>query len=113
MVRRDLPLGTIAAQVTHAAGASASAWSLYNQKSLDEETRAVVLEVPDEEALSLLVSDLRSEGVPAVEVREPDPPYLGALMAVGVHPLPCRMRGGALRRLRLLGYQQKENSSCK
>jgi hypothetical protein len=75
----DLPRGIQAAMLVHAAGESAPG-------NLPEGTFAVVLAVPDEGALILVVARLAAAGVSFVRVTEPDPPYNGQLMAVGVRP---------------------------
>lgn len=79
VVRRDLSLGLIAAMCVHAAGESSPG-------NLPENTHAVVLAVPNEARLLVVRDRLRVAGVKHVEVREPDPPHLGALMALGLLP---------------------------
>lgn len=83
IVRRDLDLGTIAAQVVHAAGESSPG-------NLPEGTIAVVLSANDESHLLEIESSLVGRGVAHVAIREPDPPHFGALMAIGVVPLADR-----------------------
>ena len=105
VVRRDLPLGVLAAQVTHAAGASAARWGFQSDapRGLPEDTHAVVLSVPGEPELHVIAAALRAAGVRLLEVREPDPPWDGALMALGL--LPVRDRSSirqVLSRLPLL-----------
>ncbi|MCC6995884.1 MAG: hypothetical protein IT370_14845 [Deltaproteobacteria bacterium] len=107
-MRRDLPLGMIAAQLIHAAGESSPG-------GLASGTRAVALMVEDEAALRALAQSLVRWGVPHVQIREPDPPWSGAenpeqdnaeprsagsssLMAIGVVPMAPRDRK-QLRRL--------------
>lgn len=79
IVRRDLPVGVIAAQLIHAAGESSPG-------NLPEATRAVALAVPDEKSLLDLETSLSVAGVSFKSIREPDPPYYGALMAIGLVP---------------------------
>lgn len=43
--------------------------------------------VDDEAELALLAERLELASVPHVVVREPDPPWSGALMAIGIPPL--------------------------
>lgn len=71
----------------HAAGESSPG-------NLPAETFAVALTVPDERALVKLADDLRRAGVAFVLVFEPDPPFNGAAMSLGV----CPRRKGELRR---------------
>ena len=79
-MRRDLPLGTLAAQLIHAAGASSPG-------AIPPDTRAIALMVADEAALALLAERLELASIAHVVVREPDPPWSGALMAIGILPL--------------------------
>jgi len=79
IVRRDLPLGTIAAQLIHAAGASSPG-------ALASDTRAIALMVPDEAALAALAARLERAAIDHIAIREPDPPWSGALMAIGIPP---------------------------
>jgi peptidyl-tRNA hydrolase len=83
-VRKDLPLGVLAAQLTHAAGESAALL----QKSLPPRTRAIVLSVPNQEELIKLEQKLINKDIKHYAVREPDLPWDGALMAIGVVPTP-------------------------
>lgn len=63
----------------HAAGESAPGW-------LPSGTYAVVLAVPTERAIVQLADRLRLAGVPFVSIFEPDAPFDGALMALGLAP---------------------------
>lgn len=83
IVRGDLPRGTLAAQVVHAAGESSPG-------RLPPGTRAVVLAVRDVARLEQLERDLTRLAIPHHAIREPDPPYFGALMAIGVVPVADR-----------------------
>jgi hypothetical protein len=78
-VRSNLPRGLQAAQIVHAAGESI-------REPVDEGTHAIVLTVRDELALALLADRLHAGGVSFVRIHEPDPPYDGALMALGLVP---------------------------
>ena len=85
IVRRDLPLGTLAAMITHAAGES----SAYYEDPYDGRFRgahAVVLGVDSEKALDRLADKLFDLDIPNVRIRESSYPWNGALMAVGVVP---------------------------
>lgn len=99
IVRRDLPIGVLGAQIIHAAGESSPG-------GLTEGTYAVALAVPDEVALAAEAVRLRSRGfahlssgqdvgrtqafgserLAFVTIHEPDEPYRGALMAIGIVP---------------------------
>lgn len=46
----------------------------------------MVLVVPGEADIALLADKLDAAGVPHVRVEEPDAPWLGALMAIGLVP---------------------------
>ena len=80
IVRRDLPLGVIAAQLVHAAGESV-------RSALPTGVRAVVLAVPDAAALVRLHRRLGDLGLDHHLVREPDSPWCGAPMAIGIVPI--------------------------
>ena len=59
--------------------------------------------VADEAALALLAERLELASVAHVVVREPDPPWSGALMAIGIPPLADpRAARRVLARLQLL-----------
>lgn len=94
IVRRDLPLGVLAAQVVHAAGESSD--------RVPSGTHAVVLAVPDEHALARTASKLAEAEIPHVLIAEPDAPWSGALMAIGLEPTTHNLRS-VLGRLPLLG----------
>jgi len=79
IVRRDLPLGFLAAQVVHAAGESSPG-------GLAHDTHAVVLSVDDERALREVHERLERAGIEHVLISEPDAPWCGAATAIGVSP---------------------------
>jgi peptidyl-tRNA hydrolase len=83
IVRNDLPIGFLTAQIVHAAGESAPG-------NLKSGTHAVVLAVRSESALLLLERQFQRAGVKHVAIREPDPPYNGALTAIGLAPVADR-----------------------
>jgi peptidyl-tRNA hydrolase len=85
IVRSDLPLGFLAAQVVHAAGES-------SQGNLNHGTNAVVLAVPDEPALEAMRLRLEAAGVAHVAIHEPDAPWNGQLTAIGLRPVYDRAR---------------------
>lgn len=65
--------------ICHAAGESSPG-------NLPPETYAVVLTARDELHLALVADELEAKGVALVRIREPDTPYAGALMALGLRP---------------------------
>lgn len=82
-MRADLPRGVLAAQLIHAAGESAGG-------AVPRGTHAVALAVPDEAALLAVAAHLRRRGLSFVLIREPDEPWRGAAMAIGLAPVPDR-----------------------
>ena len=50
------------------------------------EMHAIVLSVPDEPTLAVLAKRLEKFGIAHVTIREPDAPWNGALMAIGLVP---------------------------
>lgn len=78
MVREDLPKGVLAAQLIHAAGESSPG-------NLPEGTIAVAL-TADIQKLHQLEDRLIKDNVPHKAIREPDAPWCGALLAIGVFP---------------------------
>ncbi|NVB36558.1 hypothetical protein G6O69_01850 [Pseudenhygromyxa sp. WMMC2535] len=97
MVREDLPRGVLAAQLIHAAGESAPG-------GLASGTIAVALAARDEGHLVALERELLRLAIPHRAIREPDPPWDGALMAIGLEPIADRSRvrpmTGSLKLLR-------------
>ncbi len=79
VIRNDLPLGFLTAQVVHAAGESSPG-------QMSPGTNAVVLAVPDEEMLAAVHQRLMLAGIACKAIFEPDPPWLGQMTAVGVCP---------------------------
>lgn len=80
IVRADLPIGIIAANIAHAAGESSPG-------DIQQGTHAIVLAVPNETALKALLARLTLSGLAWSAVYEPDPPYFGQLMAIGLAPV--------------------------
>lgn len=80
IIRQDLPLGVVAAQLVHAAGESSSG-------NLPSGTIAVVLAARDEQHLERVELELQIRSVPHVAIREPDAPWCGQLMAIGIVPM--------------------------
>lgn len=78
-MRADLPRGIQAANIVHAAGESSPG-------GLPSGTHAVVLTVPDELTLQRVAAKLAGAGVAFVRIEEPDAPWDGALMALGLVP---------------------------
>jgi len=70
---------------------------------LPEGTHAVALGADDEAGLHTVERRLLELQVPHKAVREPDEPWCGALMAIGVVPMvPTKQLRKATRRLQLL-----------
>lgn len=82
-MRADLPRGVLAAQVVHAAGESSPG-------ALPPNTTAVVLSVRSEAHLERIEARLVAGGVAHRAIREPDAPWQGALMAIGICPVADR-----------------------
>ncbi len=80
IVRSDLPHGVQVAQTIHAAGESCGG------APLPLSTHAIALSVRDEGHLREVRDRIWKAGIPHTAVHEPDPPYMGQLMAVGIWP---------------------------
>lgn len=89
VVRSDVPFGTQLAQLVHAAGESVRA-------PVPPTTHAVVLHAESEADLLRLEQTLKDSGFSFVAIREPDAPWLGQLMAIGVEP---QIRSKQLKKL--------------
>ena len=83
VIRQDLPRGVLAAQLIHAAGESSRA-------RLPPHTFAIALAARDEAHLESIEAALRRLDIPHCAIREPDPPWNGALMAIGIVPVADR-----------------------
>lgn len=84
IVRDDAPPGVQLAQTIHAAGQSAQ---LPDASPASPPTVAIALAARSDE-LAALARALADAGVHHVLVHEPDDPWRGALMAIGVVPSP-------------------------
>ncbi len=80
MLRNDVSKGVQCAQLLHAAGESFT-----TPNSRDGPTYAVALECSQRDLIKL-EQRLLQDGIPHVAIREPDPPFLGELMAIGIQP---------------------------
>jgi hypothetical protein len=70
-------------------------------------THAVVLSTEAEESLQRIADKLSHAGIPHSAFREPDSPYAGALMAIGIEPVEDRrMVRRFLKGLPLLGREK-------
>lgn len=85
IVRSDLPHGVQVAQTIHAAGESC-------EGPLPSGTYAVALAVPDEPSLREVARRLWDSQVPHKVITEPDPPYNGQAMSIGIFPTTDRDR---------------------
>jgi len=73
-------------------------------------THAVVLAARDEQHLLNIASKLRRKKIPHTLIEEPDFPWNGAAMAIGVYPVSDRTQlKKILSNLPLLSDQRKEN----
>lgn len=90
-----------AAQLVHAAGESSPG-------NLPSGTYAIVLAVPTQKELEQLEQRLVVKGVPFRAIREPDAPWNGALMAIGVEPMPRAQVRKHLSGLSLLKDKEKK-----
>ena len=101
VVRSDLPLGDAMAQLAHAAGHTGGPRTVG--------ASVVVLGVPNEQGLLELADKLAGAGMNPIVVREPDAPWCGAAMALGIEPL---VRNRRTRRLfgELALYEKKANA---
>lgn len=100
------------AQLGHAAGVSAAAWALEHHSPLPDNTHVVAVEARDEDHLEELEARARLKGLPVFAIREPDAPYNGALMALGIGPILKKRMEVVLRGLPLLGStSQKKGDS--
>lgn len=69
----------------------------------------MVLSVLSESALAVIARQLQKLGIPHVAIREPDPPYNGALTAIGIVPIQDRsIVKPLLARLPLLGKREEK-----
>lgn len=82
IIRKDIPIGAAFAQCVHAAGESNTLGSL------PSDTHAVALHARDQPELLRIHEKLTAAGIPHKLVREPDAPWNGAAMAIGVTPMP-------------------------
>lgn len=95
IVRDDLPRGVLGAMIVHAAGITGGPHAA--------PAHAVVLSVPNADALLAVASQLEASAVPHHLVNEPDPPWSGAPMAIGIDPAtPFDTFQHVTRRLQLL-----------
>lgn len=85
IVRSDLPHGVQVAQTIHAAGES-------SEGPLPSGTFAIALGVPSESALEDLAMRLWNAEIPHKVITEPDAPYDGQAMAIGIFPTTDRER---------------------
>jgi hypothetical protein len=83
IVRADVPPGVQLAQTIHAAGWSAQ---LPGASAAAPPTTAIALAAPPGELVAI-ARRLAEAGVPHVLVHEPDEPWRGAPMAIGVVPI--------------------------
>jgi hypothetical protein len=68
----------------------------------------VVLGARSESRLHILECRFLAYGIPHVAIREPDPPYNGALMAIGVAPLEKELVFDLVKDYNLLRFDTPE-----
>lgn len=85
LVREDLPIGVQAAQIIHAAGESC-------EGPLPSGTYAVALGCRNEDHLLEKAQLLWDSEIPHKVINEPDEPYHGEAMAIGLFPTTDRDR---------------------
>jgi hypothetical protein len=95
VVRRDYHEGVRAAMIIHAAGETGLRRAKPN---------AVALWVKDEDELRDVAALLKQNGVKHLLVHEPDAPWCGQLMAIGIEPGPRETFYRLLRNLRRVGF---------
>lgn len=95
IVRNDLPVGMLAAQIVHAAGETSPG-------NLLSGTHAVVLGIDSEQELKSLSRKLRDANVPHKPIIENDPPYTDQWMAIGISPAPKSAIYPHVKRLNLV-----------
>jgi len=101
LIREDLPVGAIGAQLVHAAGESSPG-------DLPDGTVAVVLAARGVAHLEHLERKLVRLEIPHRAIREPDAPYNGELMAIGIRPVDDReLVKPVTSGLRLLGKERR------
>ena len=83
VVRTDLPLGALGAQLIHAAGESSPG-------DLPDGTFAIALAAKSLAHLEHLERKLLRLEIPHQSIREPDAPWNGELMAIGITPVEDR-----------------------
>lgn len=83
IVRADLPRGVQVAQTIHAAGESC-------EGPVPAGTHAIALAARDETHLREIRDRIWRAGIPHTLICEPDPPYDGQAMAVGLWPTSDR-----------------------
>jgi peptidyl-tRNA hydrolase len=94
-VRADVPHGVQAAQLIHAAGESSTG-------NLPRGTYAIALAANDEKHLWNISQLLITEGIMHKLILEPDAPWNGALMAIGIVPGPRKRLKKILSTLKTL-----------
>lgn len=121
LVRRDLPFGVTLAQLAHAAADSMSKWindSSYASCSL---TRNCWVTGPKTSGMTVVVLGVKNERIlknwerkfqkrynrilTFTSVREPDAPWNGQLMAIGVHPGPRDILGPIFKNLQTFRFE--------
>lgn len=91
------------AQTIHAAGESSPG------PSLPPDTHAVALAASSEQELLDLEMKLVQAGIPHRAIREPDAPWCGQLMAIGIEPCKRELVQEYTRAFKLVRHQHCKN----
>lgn len=107
IVRRDLPLGVLAAMVCHAAGESGATYERKEGWRYDDSTAfsgatAVILEAKDEKHLRQISAYLDEVEIAYKTVHESGGEYSGQLMALGLIPIEREAIAEKLREFQTL-----------
>lgn len=103
IVREDLPRGVALAQTIHAAGETAHPLP-------PSGTHAVCLSAQDEQDLFRIANKLERRRIPHKIIQEPDSPYNGQAMAIGIYPTQDRKPiKRVLSRLPLVTERKKDD----
>jgi hypothetical protein len=106
VVRKDLPVGVMSAQIVHAAGESGA---LLGRPF---EAIAVVLEVANEAELDKVVIHLLDYSIPHIRIREGDGPYSGQFMAIGLVPQEREVLSPIMAAFQLLKGDPGDECTC-
>ena len=104
IIREDLPPGVQLAQTTHAARESSGNPIRIRGAPI----YAVVLYAKNEKALMKLEERLLDEEIEHKAIREPDAPWRGALMAIGIAPTPRENVAHLTKKYKKAGWEKQQ-----